>query len=658
MIHPINITEPSKYQAPSGTINLPAKAIYCYSHTSGIGINYANLMCGISAIVDRNNRAVPETLLHAVNDKARHRGPDGGSVFLTRNLGLGHRRLSIIDLRECGRQPMEKYNCVISYNGEIYNFLSLKKELQRKGYTFQTRTDTEVILAAYDCWKDQCDQHFEGMWGFVLYDRQKNILFCSRDRFGQKPLHYTLAGNYFAITSEIKQMTMLPSFRATCNEQAAFHFLNHGALNYSSDTMFEHVFALPAGHNLEYNLTSHTYIIKQWYAFRNQPVNNIPLDEAAYEFRRLFEQSVRTRLQSDVPVGASLSGGLDSSSVCCTMRNLEERKPQKNISVCWDDPHIDERSYMEAVISATGNTSIQVFPDMNELQLQRTLNKVIYHQDQPILSASHFSEYKLYETAAHEGLTVMIDGQGADEYLGGYNDFNFYYLHGLLNQGGIKDFVQQWKKLSAVCSMPFTLFLRNCIELRYRHYFPGIHPFLNQKWAKKHLEKDPGLLPGREMFDMRSYTRHQLFVSSLPYQMHSADRNSMCHSIEARLPFLDHRLVEFTYSLPDTQKIKDGLSKVVMREALHDILPEKIRNRKTKLGFPAPEKSWMAVNADWVNQEIAENLAALPGIFNEKYIKSLLTSFTKGLLHDYSVFFRLISFGRWASIFNVTTSRV
>lgn len=612
-------------------------------------------MCGISALVNRNDQPISRALLQNLNEKAIHRGPDGEGIFVGSNFGLAHRRLAIIDLTACGRQPMEKLDNVITYNGEIFNFIQLRKELEAKGYSFQSRTDTEVILAAYDYWKEDCSSHFEGMWSFVLYDRKREVLFCSRDRFGQKPFHYCVTGNYFVAASEIKQITTLPGFRAKANAQVAFHFLNHNALNYSSETFFEHVYTLPAGHQLVYNLRTHTYSIKKWYEFadRKQP-GKISFPEAAAEFRRLFEQSIKTRLQSDVTVGASLSGGLDSSSVCCTMQRLNGKTSHKTISICWDDPRIDEQPYMDAIISATGNASVKVFPDMNELHTNCALNRIIYAQDQPILSTSHFAEFKLYEAASAEGLTVMLDGQGADEYLGGYTAFNFYYLHGLLNQAGWRSFYHQWKKLAPVYKVPFSLFLRNCIELRYRYRFPGVLPFLNHRWAKSYLEKDPGLLPGTDSYDLKNYTQHQLFVCSLPYQMHSADRNSMHHSVEARLPFLDHRLVEFTYNLPDTQKISDGFSKLVMREAMHDILPEKVKNRQTKLGFPAPEHSWMRKNTPWVNQEVTESMAEMPGIFNEKYIKSLLASFTKGLPCDYSALFRVISLHRWAKIFNVS----
>jgi asparagine synthase (glutamine-hydrolysing) len=611
-------------------------------------------MCGISAIIHRNDQPVSTSLLHGVNEKARHRGPDGEGIFMGSNFGLAHRRLAILDLTPCGHQPMEGFDQVISYNGEIFNFRRLRTELEAQGYVFKSRTDTEVILAAYDHWKEDCCSHFEGMWSFVIFDRKKNILFCSRDRFGQKPLHYGLTANYFVIVSEIKQMLAIPEFKPECNMQAAFHYLNHGALNYSSDTFFRHVYSLPAGHNMVYNLDTHTYTIKQWYAFREATKpGKISLADAAVEFRRLFEQSVSTRTQSDVAVGASLSGGLDSSAVCCTLGHIQE-EPMKNISICWDDSSIDEQQYVDAIIASTGHTSIKVFPDMNELNTKFTLDKLVYSQDQPILSASHFAEFKMYEAAAAEGLTVILDGHGADEYLGGYTTFNFYYLHGLLNKGEWLDFYQQWRSLPSAQKLSFSLFLRNCIELRYRKFFPGVHPALNPKWAKNYLEKDPGLLPGAQALDMPNFTVHQLFVSSLPYQVHSADRSSMHHSVEARLPFLDHRLVEFTYTLPDTQKISQGFSKLIMRKAMTDILPEKVRNRKCKLGYPAPEQNWMFKNSQWVYKEVTECLNTLPSIFNEKYIRSLLTAFTNGVKNDYSILFRLISFNRWARIFHVS----
>ncbi|HYF32002.1 MAG TPA: asparagine synthase (glutamine-hydrolyzing) [Chitinophagaceae bacterium] len=610
-------------------------------------------MCGISALVNRNDQPVSRALLQNLNEKAIHRGPDGEGVFIENNVGLAHRRLAIIDLTSCGAQPMEKLDNIITYNGEIYNFVQLRKQLEMAGYTFHSRSDTEVILAAYDYWKEDCLSRFEGMWSLVIYDRKRERLFCSRDRFGQKPFHYAIIDNYFVVASEIKQIAALPGFRATWQPQVAFHFLNHGALNYSAETFFEGVHSLPAGHQLVYDLRTHSYTIRQWYEFKDNPVpKKISFPEAAAEFRRLFEQSVVARLQSDVNLGASLSGGLDSSAVCCVMQRLNGKTSHKSISVCWDDPQIDEQPYTDAIISTTGNDSVKVFPDINELHTNCALSRIIYAQDQPILSASYFAEFKLYEAAQTEGLTVMLDGHGADEYLGGYTAFNFYYLHGLLSSANLQHFYRQWKKIALMHTMPLSLFIRNCIELRYKYLFPGIKPFLNQRWAKNYLEKDPALLSSS--YDLKHFTLHQLFVCSLPSQVHSADRNSMHHSIEARMPFLDHRLVEFVYNLPDTQKIRDGFSKAILRQALGDVLPEKVKNRQNKLGFPAPEVSWMRRNAAWVNQEITESMANFPGIFNEQYIKSLLASFTKSLPSDYSVLFRLISLNRWAKVFNVS----
>lgn len=613
-------------------------------------------MCGISAIVNKRNASVGPFLIRNMNAAISHRGPDNDGVYAGPNFGLGHRRLSIMDTSHLAHQPFKYKDYIITFNGEIYNHLEIKDDLEKLGFTFTTECDTEIILAAYDKWGEKCVSHFEGMWSFVIYDPIKNILFGSRDRFGQKPFHYGEFNSYFIIGSEIKQFTHVPGFKATLHHEVAFNFLNYGGLNYSDDTLFEGVQSLSSGHNLHYDLSTHRYSIHQWYFFPERRTTNIHILEAAQEFRRLFAKSVELRIGTDARLGSCLSGGLDSSSIVCMMDNLiHGRENFVTLSICWNDKSIDEQEYID-VVSDQVTTAIneKIFPDLDDLNQQNILDKIIYHQDQPILSASHFAEYKVYEAAGQRGLRVVLDGQGADEYLGGYGIFNWYHLHGLFSENRFRSLSREWSAMSRLSNSRYHHMFKNFLFVKYRQRKPVLASFINPVWGKKHIDENPMLPPNNARLSTKDLSLHQVFSSSLPYQLHSADRNSMCHSVESRLPFLDHNLVEYCYLLPDTLKISQGKSKVVLREAMKGILPDKVRERVTKLGFPAPERAWMQKNAKWINKEFETSVSALHNLIDPAIIKNGFHQFAQRNGADQDHFFRVLAFSRWLKVFGVS----
>ncbi|MGB8194447.1 MAG: asparagine synthase (glutamine-hydrolyzing) [Chitinophagaceae bacterium] len=613
-------------------------------------------MCGISAIVNTRNSPVENAVIRNMNAAIAHRGPDNDGVYAGPNFAIGHRRLSIMDTSHLAHQPFKYKDFIITFNGEIYNHREIKEDLQKCGYSFATFSDTEVILAAYDKWGENCVSHFEGMWAFIIFDATKNILFGSRDRFGQKPFHYGTFDSCFIIASEIKQFSQVPGFKATLNHEAAFNFLNYSGLNYSDDSLFEGITSLPSGHNMLYDLSTHKYTIRQWYYFPERRTNNIDIQEAATEFRRLFRTSVELRMGTDARLGACLSGGLDSSSIVCMMDKLINRGEHfSTLSICWDDKTIDEQEYIDAV-SRHAQTAInyKIFPEMNDLNDENVLEKIIYHQDQPILSTSHFSEYKVYEAAAQKGLRVMLDGQGADEYLGGYSIFNWYHLHGLFGENRLLSLSKEWRAMRKLTGSRYDQMFKNFLFVKYKQRKPQLAAFINEKWGKKHLNENPMLPPSNARLSAKDLSYHQVFSSSLPYQLHSADRNSMCHSVESRLPFLDHQLVEFCYLLPDTLKISEATSKIVLREAMKEILPEKVRSRPTKLGFPAPERAWMRQNATWIAKEIDDSADTLQDLVCPAKLKADFQKFAECDCIDQASFFKVISFSRWLKIFGVS----
>ena len=615
-------------------------------------------MCGISAVVNTRSGPVEHQLIRKMNAAIAHRGPDNDGVYSMANFGLGHRRLSIMDTSHLCHQPFKYKDYIITYNGEIYNHLEIKNDLQKLGYQFTTSGDTEIVLAAYERWGEHCVSHFEGMWSFIIYDPKKNILFGSRDRFGQKPFHYGEFNSYFIVASEIKQFAQVPGFKATLSHREGFNFLNYGGLNYSDDTLFEGVRSLPSGHNLYYDLSTNTYTTTQWYFFPERRTNKIGIHEAAEKFKRLLEKSVQLRIGTDARMGSCLSGGLDSSSIVCIIDNLLKGKENfVTLSICWEDKSIDEQEYIDIVTDHTTSAiNEKIFPNLDDLNQQNILDKIIYHQDQPILTTSHFAEYKVYEAAGQRGLRVVMDGQGADEYLGGYGIFNWYHMHGLFNEYRFLSLSKEWNAMKKRSDMRHHQILKNLLYMKYKQRKPEMASFINPDWGKDHIDENPMLPPTNSRLSAKFLSHHQVFSSSLPYQLHSADRNSMCHSVESRLPFLDHQLVEYCYLLPDTLKIVAGKSKIVLREAMTGVLPEAIRQRTTKLGFPAPEKAWMLKNSKWIGKELKQNVPALVDFMNPSQIKNDFNQFAKSGRGDQDHFFRILSFIRWLKIFGVSIS--
>jgi asparagine synthase (glutamine-hydrolysing) len=533
-------------------------------------------------------------------DRARglldHTAPDAFQVF------LGHRRLSILDLSSAGSQPMSfpDTSTWIIFNGEIYNYLELRKELSETGYSFRSDTDTEVILAAYDRWNTRCVDKFVGMWAFCILDLKRGTLFLSRDRFGIKPLHYFWDGVHFAFSSEIKQLLCLPFPGRRLNRQAAFEYLHFGSFDHSANTFFTGIKRLPPGHSLVFDLAKNTFFIDRHY----RPILVTPaprsLSDSAEAFRELFIHSVTQHLRSDVEVGSCLSGGLDSSSIVCAIAQIlpltEDQGKQRTFSSHFAEHEANELEYMEEVIQATGVQAHFVYPQPEKLL--RDLDRMIWHQEEPFGSTSLFAQWSVFELVKAQGLKVMLDGQGADEQLAGYVGFLATYLHELT----VKRHRLRWAYESS--------------QVKRRHsssWWPGVLarllpgggesravgcvPWIRSEFQRNHLETSEWIrFQHEEPFGPQELLNNLLyqmtFHHNLPALLRYEDRNSMAFSVEARVPFLDHRLVEFVLGLPSSYKVRHGMTKYVMRRAMRGLLPEKIRNRVTKLGFATPERKW------------------------------------------------------------------
>lgn len=610
-------------------------------------------------------------------DRIAHRGPDGEGVFCDGVVALGHRRLSIVDLSSAGRQPMawaDRY--VVTYNGEIYNHIELREELQREGYRFESHSDTEVILAAYDFWGQDCLRRFNGMWAFALYDRRAQTLFLARDRFGVKPLYYWQgADGALAFGSEIKQFVDLPGWAARLNGQRAYDFLNWGVTDHTHETLFDGVHQVLAGHYAVLDLTQFAsgaraggvpargLDLKCWYRLA-PAVFDGDFAQASVRLRELLEDSIRLRLRADVPVGSCLSGGLDSSSIVCLMKRQLEREgtafQQHTFSACSTIGKYDESPHIDNVVAATGVASHRTYPMLKDLF--PALSAVTWHQDEPFGSTSIFAQWNVFGLAAQQGIKVMLDGQGADEQLAGYHSFFAPRFATLFRSARWLELLREvraagphhgYGAVFAAKQIGKSLVPRGLRDLA-RRASGSIHN------APAWLSLDRlGAVAGHPFADggahesVQAMSIEQLVRSNLPMLLHWEDRNSMAHGVEARLPFLDYRFVEFALGLPDAYKLSRGVTKRVMREAMHGVLPESVRMRMDKMGFVTPEEVWMREQApDQFRRAMRDAIDVSGGIITPAAL-SMLEDVIAGRTPFSFTAWRLVSFGAWMQRFDV-----
>jgi asparagine synthase (glutamine-hydrolysing) len=556
-------------------------------------------MCGISGVVSKNASAVSRKAIKAVNDLAAHRGPDGEGFFFGAQFALGHRRLAILDLSPDGRQPMaygQKY--VITFNGEIFNYVEIREQLILDGYRFSSETDTEVILCAYDKWGMGCVERFNGMWAFCLYDREKGILFCSRDRFGIKPFYYADTPQRFVFGSEIKQVLCGKGGAAVANMRAVRDFLIEGFSDHTRETFFDGVYALGAGHNLVYSLTSHRIEEFRYYALA-APDDLLALDEWAASERLLAElhRSVAYRMRSDVKVGTCLSGGLDSSAIAA----LSSAVGRATSSTRFQAVHakggagkLDESGYARGLAAKCDIDLFVIEPSTDDFI--EAIDNVVYCQEEPFATPSIFMQYFVFQKAKQIGCKVILDGQGGDEILLGYERYYSAYLRSLPWHAAIREFfsITGHSRLSPREVLGYLLYFSvSRIRIaRLKRKFAYVRP--------EYLLRFPNIATlNAACRNVRTLQRMEIERFQLPHLLRYADRNSMRHSIEARLPFLDHQLVESALGVNNRFKIRNGWTKHVLRVALAGLVPDDILWRKVKLGFEAPDAAWLdAVGAE------------------------------------------------------------
>ena len=546
-------------------------------------------MCGIVGDINFNNRAIEEQNIREMMHKIKHRGPDDEGIFIEDSVGLGFVRLSIIDLSSAGHQPMisDDSRFVLIFNGEVFNYIELREELRAKGYKFRSNSDTEVVLKSYQEWGEKCLDKFNGMWAFVVYDRETKETFGARDRFGIKPFYYYRDNKRFLFASEIKAIKVAVKDALSINEQAIFNYLVFNRTDYGEKTFYNEICRVPHGHSFCIS-SSGEFKLHKWYDLSSH-CNKDKIDSK--EYRELLTSAIKLRMRSDVPVGVCLSGGLDSSSIISIISKKLNIKDIKSFSAVYgkgkrgdESEFIDEMSPFLNNMHYSKPTAKSLFDDIDDM---------VNLLDEPVPTTSIYAQYKVMELAKKHA-TVTLDGQGADEQLAGYPYFYGFYFKELLTNLSLGElssemfhYIKKHKSLYGVKTLLFFLLpekLKTNLKVKKISYIQS--DFYKNSSSKNLLVSE---LYGADSLK-QSLLKH--FEYKLEHLLKWEDLNSMRFSIESRVPFLDYRVVEQTLSLKNENYIKKGLTKYILRESMKSIVPEKIRMRYDKVGFSTPEDEW------------------------------------------------------------------
>ena len=535
-----------------------------------------------------------------------HRGPDGEGYWINekKTAALAHRRLAIIDLSAAAAQPMhfaQRYT--ITYNGEIYNYIELREDLKKKGYHFTTSSDTEVILAAYDLYKEKCCSYLDGMFAFAIWDEQEQKLFAARDRFGEKPFYFALEDKLFVFASEMKAL-WAAGVPKMIEKKILLNYLTLGYVQNASDksqTFYSNISSLQPAHYLTLDgNTFEMHLVNYWDIDRHTKTT---LSEADImeQFNSLLQDAVKKRMRSDVTIGASLSGGLDSSTLThCMMAHLAPENIQ-TFSAVFPGFEKDESRYINEMVKQFGFNNYQITPTADGLIAD--FEKLCYHQEEPFSSASIYAQFKLYENAAAHKVPVLIEGQGADEVLAGYNKYLHWFLQELISRNKFK-LARKERHLFNEHHMHHVWGIKNILSA----YLPSHTSIALEKREFYHIATHPyiskemlAVVKGREwdgiykpvVTKLNDMLYFNVMENGLEELLRFSDRNSMAHGVEVRLPFLSADLVQFIFSLPSTYKIRDGYNKFILRKTMQGKLPERLLWRTDKIGYEPPQQSWM-----------------------------------------------------------------
>ncbi|MDB5197568.1 MAG: asnB [Flaviaesturariibacter sp.] len=558
-------------------------------------------MCGIAGIVsDKKSSDLAARIDNAIN-AINHRGPEHHQHWINAadTALLGHCRLSIIDLSDRSRQPftyIDRYT--ITYNGELYNYPEIKNELEQKGYGFRTTSDTEVVIAAYAAWGKNCLQRFDGAFAFAIWDNQEEVLFAARDRFGEKPFFFTVKDDSILFASELKALWILGAEKEV-NPAMLYNFLTLGYVVNPADskeTFYKDIYKLPAASFLVFKNGETT--IETYWTLGTATNGSISEKDAIEKFTHLFAASVARRLRSDVPIGTSLSGGLDSSTVVAFCQQAAGAYTHQSFTATFPGFEKDEAKLAALVSKQFGLQAHFISVEAGEVV--SLMQQVMAYQEEPIGSASPLAQYKVFQAAKAAGVTVLLDGQGADEILAGYGKYYRWYWRELY----AKKQLAKSGELAAAKSLERTegFGLMDKLAALLPHFAASLQQAKQEKAAYRNpvLNPDFAFVQKRNSYyslpteiSLNGILHYNTINNGLEELLRMADRNSMAHAVEVRLPFLNHELVEFLFSLPPHLKIHKGWTKWLLRKAAEPLLPADIVWRRDKTGFEPPQKAWM-----------------------------------------------------------------
>jgi asparagine synthase (glutamine-hydrolysing) len=628
-------------------------------------------MCGIAGFLVTSSTPQPENVIRRMTTAIAHRGPDDSGHFVDSGAAIGMRRLSIIDVVS-GHQPMsnEDGRLVLVYNGEIFNHADLRPELEAAGHRYQNRSDSETIIHAFEQYGPECLQRMRGMFAFAIWDTLARTLFCARDRLGIKPFYYYWDGRLFAFASEIKALLEHPAISAAIRESALPEYLAFGYLS-GEDTLFAGIRKLMPGHYLRIETGSaapRLTIHKYWDALPPAQVEQRSGQEWIDECRRRLEETVQMRLMSDVPLGAFLSGGVDSSAITALMKRFTD-SPVKTFSVGYSEARFSELSYAASVAKHLGTDHHEIVIGMDEFF--NALPELIWHEDEPITWPSSVSLYFVSQLAAKQ-VKVVLTGEGSDELFGGYERYshNMFNTRGMAAYRAVPSVVRRGVRRSIEDSSLLSASVRRKLG----------HTFLGREDSQESLyldnfycafsaaeqdrlwqsDKRPGESPYANFLeywnavDSAPLLSRMLYADQKTYLVEllmKQDQMSMAASIESRVPLLDHTFVEFAASVPDQMKIRGGESKYIFKRAVEDLLPREIVYRK-KMGFPTPLRQWLREDkASQLFSVLCDRDGLLASYLDFGQMEALLEKQKNGVEDVTDRIWRLLNLQIWGDVF-------
>lgn len=581
-------------------------------------------------------------------------------------LAFGHRRLSIIDLSAKAHQPMCTKNkrFWITYNGEIYNYIELRQELQNAGYRFYTRSDTEVMLHAYEYWGQKCVHHFNGMWAFVIYDTVNNILFGSRDKLGVKPLYYNLSGDSFVFASEQKALHQSRRVKSGLNSRAVFDYLALSHAEPEPEGFFKNIIAVSHGCNFVFDVSKFEYSEYQYYSpFRQNEDITLSYDESKEKLFTILENAIKMRTRADVEIGSCLSGGIDSSIIVMILDRFFREKQTgylpKVFTAVYPDTRIDEEKWAKQVVNATSVNWFKTFPNGNDLV--DDLSHFIYAAESPILNTSTYSQYRVMKLASTQGVKILLDGQGADELFAGYDVFYPVFYNELLLRFKLSLLLKELKatgnfglQLKKWVNIDIQMIVKRMPAMVSKYLYEiAIKElrYLKPEFKQAFLHRFGGLNYPFGV-NLNKTLKKYAFGENLQVMLRLEDRMSMNFSIESRTPFSDDTdLLNFAMNLPATFKIRNGVRKYILRDATRAILPVDILNRTDKIGFQTPENEWIKVISKNINNLIEPNIDQF---VNTQHVKNDLISLTNNPTSpETSRLLRFVFFSQWRKIYQL-----